>query len=285
LMACKLTRTRCIVDYRDEWEDYAMSLATSRVGRFFYSAVKKLSACIYAKSQLVTAVTPNFVDSLNNRGAVNVRLVPNGADVTIFKKYDKNIVRRKLGLNYNDFIVVYNGLIGGYYKLDHVIRALTKLPRQIKNVKLLMIGDGPDVPRVLTLSKNLGLHESVLYLGVKNDKKEIAEILSAGDVGIVPGLYTKGQLPAKFFEYCACGLPIVATVHPDSMLAKLIKEYEIGITAPPMNEEKLAEAIYYIYKNESFREAAGKRARLLIEEKFDRNKIAAEFLNLVREFT
>ena len=36
LMACKLTKTKCVVDYRDEWEDYAMSLATSRVGRFFY---------------------------------------------------------------------------------------------------------------------------------------------------------------------------------------------------------------------------------------------------------
>jgi len=146
-----------------------------------------------------------------------------------------------------------------------------------------MIGDGPDVPRVLTSSKNLGLHENVLYLGVKNDKEEIAEILSAGDVGIIPGLYTKGQLPVKFFEYSACELPIVAAIHPDSMLAKLIKEYAIGITAPPMDEEKLAEAIYYIYENESFRIAAGKRARLLIEEKFNRNKIAEEFLGLVKD--
>jgi glycosyltransferase involved in cell wall biosynthesis len=50
-----------------------------------------------------------------------------------------------------------------------------------------------------------------------------------------------------------------------------------------MDEEKLAEAIYYIYENESFREAAGKRARLLIEEKFGRSKISEEFLNLVKE--
>jgi glycosyltransferase involved in cell wall biosynthesis len=284
LMACRLTRTKCVVDYRDEWEDYVISLTDSNTEKFLYSVLKKLSASIYAKSQIVTAVTPNLVDSLKSRGVANVRLVPNGADVTVFKQYDKNIIRRKLGLGNNDFIIVYSGGIGGYYKLDNVIGALTKLLSQTKNVKLLMIGDGPDVPRVLTLSKNLGLHENVLYLGVKNDKKEIAEILSAGDVGIIPGLYTKGQLPVKLFEYGACGLPIVATVYSDSMLSKLIKEYAIGVTAAPMDEEKLAEAIYFIYENESFRVAAGKRARLLIEEKFDRNKIAAEFLNLVREF-
>jgi len=39
----------------------------------------------------------------------NVRLVPNGADVTVFKRYDKNIIRRKLGLGDNDFIIVYSG--------------------------------------------------------------------------------------------------------------------------------------------------------------------------------
>jgi hypothetical protein len=50
-----------------------------------------------------------------------------------------------------------------------------------------------------------------------------------------------------------------------------------------MDEKKLANAIYHLYINESFRNAAGKRARFLIKEKFDRNKIAIEFLNLVKE--
>jgi len=284
LTACELLRAKHVVDYRDEWEDYTISLANNKIEKRFYSAVKKLLSCLYAKSQLVVAVTPNFVDSLKRRGVVKVKLVPNGADVTVFRQYNKNIVRRKLGLNDDDFIVVYNGLIGGYYKFEKILTALNKLS-QTKNVKLLMIGGGPDISKALTLSKNLGLHENVLYLGVKNDKKEIAEILSAGDVGIIPGLYTNGQLPVKFFEYGACGLPIVANISSDSMLTKLIKEYEVGVTAPPDDEEKLAEAIHFICSNESFREIAGKRARLLVEEKFDRNRIAAEFLNLIREFT
>ncbi|MFX0204205.1 MAG: glycosyltransferase, partial [Candidatus Hodarchaeota archaeon] len=92
----------------------------------------------------------------------------------------------------------------------------------------------------------------------------------------------KNSLPAKFFEYCACGIPVVATVYEDSILATFIREYGIGMTSPPMDEEKLAEAIYQLYKNESFREAAGKRARALIKEKFDRNKIAKDFLDLVK---
>lgn len=283
LMACKLTRVKCVVDCRDEWEDYTISLTNSKVERVFYSTVKKLLTHLYAKSQLVTTVTPNFLDSLKRRGVTNVRLVPNGADVTVFSQLDKTIMRRKLRLSNSDFIIVYNGVIGGYYKFDRVLTALTKLVRQIKNAKLLMIGYGPDVSKVLTSSKNLGLTGNVLYLGVKDDKKEIAEILSAGDIGLIPGLYAKGQLPVKLFEYCACGLPVVASVYSDSMLAKLIMEYNIGVTVPPVAEEQLAEAFYQLYKNESFRETAGKTARMLIEEEFDRNKIAERFLNLITE--
>jgi glycosyltransferase involved in cell wall biosynthesis len=226
-------------------------------------------------------VTPNLAASLKIRGVTDVRLVWNGADVTVFKPYARNIGRKKLALSDSDFIIIYNGVIGGYYKLDFVIRALAKLNDQIISIKLIMIGDGPDPAFILELSKKLSLHDKVLYLGVKNDKYEIAKILSAADVGIIPGLYSRGQLPVKSFEYCACGIPVIAAVYEDSLLAAFIREYRIGVTSPPMDEEKLAKAIYRIYKDKSFREAAGKRARAVVEEKFDRTKIAEFFLKLI----
>jgi glycosyltransferase involved in cell wall biosynthesis len=113
----------------------------------------------------------------------------------------------------------------------------------------------------------------------------LAQLIGMADVGMVhydDNPLWKNSVPAKFYEYCACGLPVIATAHEDSILAEFIREYRIGITSPPMNEEKLAEAIYWMYQNRIFREAAGKRARLLIEEKFDRNKIANDFLNLLK---
>jgi len=281
LIACRLTKTKHIVDYRDEWEDYMISLTNSSINKLFYSILKKISASIYARSHLVITVTPDFAYSLRERGIANVRLLPNGADITIFKRYNRNAVRRKLRLNDTDFIIVYNGLVGWYYKLDVIIRALAKLSQKIKNIKLLIIGEGPDILRILALSNDLNLCGNVLYLGVKNNRKEIAEILSACDVGIIPGLYSKGQLPVKFFEYSACEIPTIAIIPPDSLLAKLIRRYGIGIIVPPADEDKLIEAIHHIYEDELFRIIAGRKARLFIEEKFDRNKIADEFFKLI----
>jgi glycosyltransferase involved in cell wall biosynthesis len=121
-------------------------------------------------------------------------------------------------------------------------------------------------------------------LGVENDKVAIAQIISAGDVGIVPyddNPLWKNSVSAKFYEYCACGIPVIATVYDDSLLARIIKEYGIGLTTPPLDDGKLSEAILQLYRNVQFMEVMGRRARMLVEDKFDRNKIADEFFKLI----
>jgi glycosyltransferase involved in cell wall biosynthesis len=152
-------------------------------------------------------------------------------------------------------------------------------------MRLLIVGPG-EVSNILSLAENFGLKDNVIYLSVKNDKVEPAQIISAGDVGIVPyddNLLWKDHVPAKFYEYCACSIPVIATVYDDSLLASIIKKHEVGLATPPMDDEKLSKAILWFYRNAQLREVMGRRARMLIKEEFDRNKIADEFLKLVEE--
>jgi len=277
ILACKLTRTKCIVDYRDEWEDYSASISNSRAAKLFYSAVKKLTTALYASCRMIAAVTPNLEKALMKRGLRNVTLITNGADVKAFKplniKKDSNI-----------FTIFYSGVIGGYYRLDVVVKAVKKLgDKGLNDIRLLIAGEG-EISKILSLARELGISSHIKYLGSINDKEELAKLIATSDTGIIPyddNPLWKNSVPAKFYEYCACGIPVIATVHNDSYLEELIKKHEIGVTSPPLDEEKLANAIYWLYKNKSFREAAGKRARQLIEENFDRNKIAEEYLNLI----
>jgi len=288
MMGCKLLRAKYMIDYRDEWEEYTISIVNnSRIGKFFSSIIKKLTTTFYSHCKLITTVTPNLKRILMKRGLKNVMLVTNGADINIFKPYDKAAVRSKLGLHTDDFIIVYNGLIGNYYRLDVVVKVLKKLNSNVRNkVKLLIVGEGPDLFKVLNIAKELDLENNIIYLGVKNDKREVAEILSAADVGIIPyddNPLWKNTISTKFYEYCACGLPIIAMVYDDSLLGELIKRHEIGVILPPLNEERLVEAIHWSYENKGFREEAGRRARRLIEEKFDREKISGEYLNIIEK--
>jgi glycosyltransferase involved in cell wall biosynthesis len=285
--ASKFIRAKTVFDVRDEWEDYAISKASSKAFREAYKLLKTLMTSLYDKAVLVIAVLHPIARSLILRGVRRVSIVPNGADVNVFRPYGKDVIRRRLGLKNDDFIIVYEGGVGGYYRLDVVVRAIAKLDDSTHSkIRLLIVGFG-DMLSVLKLAEDFELKDNVIYLGVKNDKVELAQTISSSDVGIIPlsldYIQAKSALPVKFFEYCACGVPVVATVPDDSVLAKLIKECKVGISVPSMDEKKLAEAIYQIYENKPFREAAGKRARQLIEKKFDRNKIAEEYLNLIEK--
>jgi len=277
ILACKLIRTKCIVDYRDEWEDYSASISNTGTTKFFYSAMKKLSAALYASCRMIVAVTPNSEKALMKRGLRNITLITNGADVQTFKPI-------KIKKDSNNFTIFYSGVIGGYYRLDVVVKAVKKLvDKGLNNICLLIAGDG-EISKILSLARKLDISNRIKYLGSINDKEELAKLIATSDAGIIPyddNSLWKNSVPAKFYEYCACGIPVIATVHNDSYLEELIKKHEIGVTSPPLDEEKLAEAIYWLYKNKSFREAAGIKARRLIEEKFDRNKIAEEYLNLL----
>ena len=48
-----------------------------------------------------------------------------------------------------------------------------------------------------------------------------------------------------------------------------------------MDQEELAETFQRMYNAKELRENASKKARLLIERKFDRNKIAQDFLDII----
>lgn len=283
-IASRLVRSKVVFDIRDEWEDYQIKKTTSKISRRIYEFVKVLMTKLYTKGDRVVTVTEKVAESLKVRGITRIKVIPNGADVHVFRPYNKTITRKKLSLKDNDFIIVYDGGVGDYYRLDVVVKAIAKLNDEIREkVKLLIIGSG-DIFNILTLAEKLGIRHNLIYLGKEYNKSKLAEIISCGDIGIVPyddNYLWKNSVPAKFYEYCACGLPVIATVYDDSSLAGIIEEHQIGLTTPPMDENKLSEAITWLYRNMQLRETMGMRARKLIEEKFDRNKIADEFLKLI----
>jgi glycosyltransferase involved in cell wall biosynthesis len=285
-LASRFVHAKIVFDVRDEWEDYIIGKVSSKTSRGAYRLLKALMTSLYNKGDLIVTVTRSVAHNLRLRGIRKMEIVPNGADVNVFRPYEKDAVRRRLGLKNDDFVVVYEGGIGGYYRLDVVVKALARLSNEVRNkMRLLIVGPG-EVSNILSLAENFGLKDNVIYLGVKNDKVELAQIISAGDVGIIPyddNPLWKNSVPAKFYEYCACGIPVIATVYDNSLLANIIKEHEVGLTTPPMDDEKLSEAILWIYQNAQLREVMGRRARTLAKDKFDRNKIADEFFKLVEK--
>ena len=92
-------------------------------------------------------------------------------------------------------------------------------------------------------------------------------------------------LPAKFFEYCSCGIPVIATAHEDSLLASIIKENDIGKVVSPMDVIGLTRMIEWFYHNMDIIELFGRRARNLIEKQYDRKVISQNLVDILEELT
>jgi glycosyltransferase involved in cell wall biosynthesis len=282
LIACALLRIKTVIDYRDEWENQFIFSALPSFSRRFYKFIKKIwPSLFYSRASFVSVVTQPFVKALKENGVDNVLLVPNGASSSSFKPIENKIDD---GL----FKIVYSGGIGEYYRLDIVVSSLRKLAdRGINNIKLIMVGRETNhtvLNSILTYASDNGLKNSVTYLGNKSDVKELSKIIASANAGIVPyddNPLWKNGLPAKFWEYCASGLPVIATVFEDSILAHLIREKGIGLTVNPLDVDGLADVIERLSKDKEFRVVAGKRARLLIEQEFNRDKISVDFINKV----
>lgn len=284
-LAAKIFRKSIVIDYRDEWEDFIIRKTTSEIYKRSYSFLKTLMTRCYVNSDHVLTVTEPLANTLLVRGIKNVKVLTNGADTNVFKSYDKMQSRDENGLNQSDFIILYSGGIGAYYKLDIVVKSIGKLIDKLKNVRLVLVGDGPDLANVLNVAKEIDVQDRVIYLGSKSDKTDLAKIISAADVGIIPydaNPLWKNSLPAKAFEYFACGIPVVATVYRDSILGKLILENKVGLTTDPENVNALSDCFEKIFSDDYFRNNSGKIAISLIRERFDRNKIAEEFFDLIK---
>jgi colanic acid biosynthesis glycosyl transferase WcaI len=290
-VACCLLNRRVIFDYRDRWEDYLINKTKNRVKRRMYGILKFFMSLLYSRATLVLTVIPPFVEHLSQRGVKNICVLPNGADTNVFKPaFEKEYLRIKYGFKKDDFILVYSGYIGKYYRLDVCVKALAKLYEMnvSKNVKLMLIGEGEDLEGIFSLSKMLNVEGKVVYMGVKHDKRELAELIALSDSGLIPydkNPLWKEALPTKFFEYSSCGIPTIATVQGDSLLAKIIDREKVGIHVEPEKVEDLANAIALMLSDREFLLNASKKARELIEREFDRVKISQKFVDMIEKLS
>jgi glycosyltransferase involved in cell wall biosynthesis len=279
----KIMRSKIVIDYRDELEDYLIIQA----GRwaFFYRFLKSFLASLYKKATVIVSVTPAVAESLRNRNVNNVRVIHDGVDTQVFKPYDKNRMRSQFCLPQDAFVIAYLGNVYAPYRVDIVIRALQKLNAKNPERKyLLILAGGGDIKGILDLANNLGIGESVKYFGVIKNPTDVAKLLSSADCGVIP--YDNNPLwqktySTKLFEYCAVGLPVIATVHRDSALAKLIEIHNLGVVTPPVNSEALASSLERLSADEAAKVKMGSSA-LQFAKRYDKRETTKDLLEAIK---
>ncbi|NNK80731.1 MAG: N-acetyl-alpha-D-glucosaminyl L-malate synthase BshA [Flavobacteriales bacterium] len=141
-------------------------------------------------------------------------------------------------------------------RIDDIIKAFAKLREEL-NVKLLLIGDGPERSKVQQLCKDLGTCNSVTMLG-KLKKPE--EVMAVADLYIQASEHESFGLSA--LEAMASGIPVVST--NAGGIPEVVQHGISGMLNEVGDIEGLAKSAYHILQDEnihrSFKEKALERS-------------------------
>lgn len=100
----------------------------------------------------------------------NINIIPTGIEVERF--YDENIdnnelkeLRKTLNIDKDDFILLFVGRLAEEKNIEFLIKAEKKLKEQNNNIKLLIVGDGPDKEKYEKEAESLGLADNIIFTG------------------------------------------------------------------------------------------------------------------------
>jgi len=270
-----------VLEIRDLWPESIISVGAIS-NRKVIRLLEGVETFMYRKAARIVSVTDSFKAHIVRRGIPpeRVSVIKNGADLERFSPLPKdNRIRKELGLN-GKYVASYIGTHGMAHGLESVLRAAENLKDSPQFV-FLLVGDGAERDTLVKTQESLGLKNVIML--PQQEKSRMPEIIAASDVNLV--LLRKADLfktviPSKIFEAMAMERPIILGVEGESK--GIIEEGDCGICIEPENALELAKALATLCGDKGKADRLGRNGRKFVERYFNRDKLAADYLDLLR---
>lgn len=156
----------------------------------------------------------------------SVKVIPNFVDLERFKPGTPEsvaIMRKKLNAQ-GKFVISHVSNFRPVKRVEDIVRGFSVM-RGYHDAILVLVGDGPELPKALEIARQLGVRDDVRVLG-QLDKLE--EVLQASDLFLLPSLAESFGLSA--LEAQACGCPVIG--YRAGGLPEVVIDRETGVLCP-----------------------------------------------------
>lgn len=193
----------------------------------------------------------------------NIHIVPTGIEVERFfaenvSKEDVEALKKKLGITKKDFVIIFVGRLAEEKNVEFLINAQAKIQKKHTNIKLLIVGDGPDKEKYEKLANSLGLAKNVIF----NGKAAWQEI---------PIYYHCANLFATASKTETQGLTVIEAMAAGVTPLCIRDESFLGTVTPELNgiifdtEEEYINWVLTLYNDEPLLKKYGTQARIQAE--------------------
>ncbi|MGE5351603.1 MAG: glycosyltransferase family 4 protein [Syntrophothermus sp.] len=277
----RLTRKPFILELRDLWPESIIAVGAVK-NKAVIRMLNRLEMGLYKSADRIVSVTKSFRDNLTSRGIDpgKIEVIFNGVSPETFTNgreiADKNI-REFLS---EGFIVGYIGTIGMAHSIKTLIEAAERLKES--SIRFIIVGSGAEREKLERLIKEKRLANVRIF--PLQSKPEVACIIKKLDVFCVhlknDPLF-KTVIPSKIFEGMIMKKPILIGVNGEARM--IIESANGGMYFEPENAVDLAEKVCHYYSSESERKLHGENGFRFVLERFDRKKLAAEYMVLIKK--
>jgi len=232
---------------------------------------------LYRRANHIIAASQHLADLINKVYFINcakIKVINNPVDITkITKMFHEKVedFQFESGVHY---IGVISRLASPQKKIDHLIKSMSILKNKL-NVRLVIIGDGPDMEDLVGLAKKLDLTDIIYFLGYKlNPYKYLKNI----DVFVLPTDFE--GFPLILVETMACRVPVV--VSNIDVLKEIIDNGVNGFLVDTKNSIALSECIYNLIADKELKNRIVNQACERIKS-LDLRNVLKKYENVIEE--
>jgi PEP-CTERM/exosortase A-associated glycosyltransferase len=235
-----------VYEVRAFWEDAAVDHGTSTEYGLRYRATRALETYAFRRADAITTICEGLRKDIVARGipANKVTVIPNAVDIDKFAVGGMADLALKASLGLQDKRLI--GFIGSFYAyegLDILLRAVPLMLERQPDLRVLLVGGGPQDTQLKQLAAELNIADKVVFTG-RVPHEQVQQYYDLLDVMVYPRLsmrLTELVTPLKPLEAMAQGRLLAASDVGGHH--ELIEDGKTGVLFRAGDPQSLAEKV------------------------------------------
>ena len=229
------------------------------------------------QSDAVTAVSESLRAATREEVGVgrDITVIPNFLDCAVHRRTTAPGLRQRFdGGDPSTRIVIHISNFRPVKRIGAVVQIFDRIRRRVPS-RLLLVGDGPDLPTAHRMAQELGIAGLVHAAGAQHD---VLPLLSIADVFLLPSAQESFGLAA--LEAMACEVPVVAS--NVGGLPEVIENRVTGFLHAPDDLDGMATSAVAVLTDCDLHRTVARLARRRVREQFCEERVVPMYEDLYR---
>jgi glycosyltransferase involved in cell wall biosynthesis len=222
----KVRKTPLVITWHEVWGEYWYEYLGWK--GFGGKITEHLVAGLTPHCLAVSLTTKNNLKSLGDHQQITI--IPNGVDLQHI---------RLINPSDEPSDIIFVGRLIQEKHVDLLVRAFGILSSEQPDLRLLIIGEGPEQGAITKIIRGLSLESRIILRGFQDNHDKVIALMKSAKVFVNPS--TREGFGITALEALACGIPVITVDHPANAIRDLITEKNGFIC--PLSEKDLADTI------------------------------------------